>query len=515
MLNRKFIILWFFISLVFAFIINQTNLYFVKKANVGNESAVTNYGYSLSSVDDVWYLPQIKNYKAGKGFTIDPKVAHYDVRRTPVYPLFYGIHYLIFGEKLSFFFIRISQLLLAALGVILLGLSVLNISSNISWAKWTIYLSAFNPFFYIYCYYTLSESLSPFCVILAFYFFTLAIKEGKYLFYFLTGTSSGLMILTRPPTGLVLAAIILTMVILKRNEIRQLFLQGTTMCTGLILVFTPWVIHNYIVTKGELIFLEKFYDGDSLDYGNGHVYFKEWISSWTNEFHVYSSETFSPILRGQPDKIEENIDWYINRLPKYVTEINEPDKIRNALRSLGECHKFKDSVMRANPNLIPEMAGCEEIVKNNFSALTKEFREKSPLRYHIINPLNKLRELVFNSCSYAYGSLNPVGGKFNFAQYIIKSGMYLLNLLLYFSLLFVLLKKNISAGLKIPIVTVTILNFIFFAFVFRYIELRYVLPIYPFLFISLSFVMSHFGNIVLSRFAGKSVTSLAKEKEQE
>ena len=51
------------------------------------------YGATLDSPDNAWYLNQIKNYLDGLGFTIDPLDPIYSVRRTPGYPIFYGIHY--------------------------------------------------------------------------------------------------------------------------------------------------------------------------------------------------------------------------------------------------------------------------------------------------------------------------------------------------------------------------------------------------------------------------------------
>ena len=128
-ISKKYVLLLFFILVAYAVAINEWNIHAIKKNNPfnalsSNRSLV--YNSSVFSIDNDWYTSQIKNYLNGKGFTIDPERYNYNVRRTPVYPLFYGLHFVLFGETKSYFFIRGSQILIYALSVIALFFAVLN-----------------------------------------------------------------------------------------------------------------------------------------------------------------------------------------------------------------------------------------------------------------------------------------------------------------------------------------------------------------------------------------------------
>lgn len=100
--SDKNLIIAFFTVLVVAFSLNMLNVSCIwKQTDTGNEFLNKNlvYNQTIFSIDNSWYLPQIHNFLAGKGFTCDTTDPRQAVRRTPVYPMFYGIHYLLFGEK--------------------------------------------------------------------------------------------------------------------------------------------------------------------------------------------------------------------------------------------------------------------------------------------------------------------------------------------------------------------------------------------------------------------------------
>ena len=116
---------------------------------------------TIYSIDNNWYLPQIKNYLQGNGFTSDKLKPQYLVRRTPIYPLFYGIHYYLFGENESFKYSRFSQIALFVLSTILLFFAVLNFFGSFKLSLLSYLIYVLYPTIPVYTSYTITESLFP------------------------------------------------------------------------------------------------------------------------------------------------------------------------------------------------------------------------------------------------------------------------------------------------------------------------------------------------------------------
>lgn len=118
---------------LYAFILNEYNNKVIRKLYPKNDY-IHNSGLvhnsTVYNIDNYWYTQQIKNYVKGNGFTIDPQKEKYEVRRTPIYPLFYGVHYLLFGEIGSYYLIRFTQIALFVLSVFALLYATYNFTQN-------------------------------------------------------------------------------------------------------------------------------------------------------------------------------------------------------------------------------------------------------------------------------------------------------------------------------------------------------------------------------------------------
>jgi 4-amino-4-deoxy-L-arabinose transferase-like glycosyltransferase len=494
-MNKKFIITWITCSLLFGLIINSINLKYIKKYNSKNSplsSKSSCYGYTVYSIDNVWYLPQIKNYLKGKGFTYNSTDIRNNVRRTPVYPMFYGLHYILFGEKASFLIIRYVQLVLFSISTILLGLSILNITSNIKWAKYTTILYALNPFVVIYCYYTLTESLFPFLEILCFFFFSKSIKNRKYLM--LCGLSLGLLVLTRPICIILGLCLGLSLIIYNQKTKESLFnlLKYLSMLTvPFLLVLSVWGMRNYLITK-EIVFLEKYYEGATCEEGQGAVFMTEWAGCWSNPTDIiggYHHIAFTFI--SNPIKLDSFVNNYMNKLPSYAFCGSSYNEVKDAFITYNSClverEKLKNQTSNSSIYFIEHNLKCNESVKIKFSNLTSNFKKKAPFRYYIITPLLTIKDIIFQSFSSAYACLNPDDRHFSKIQFIFKSIMYILNVFLFLSFIFYL-KTKTDFILKFFIISIVVLTTVFLSFIYRRIESRYMLQVYPFLYITLSFL---------------------------
>ena len=71
-MTLNFKISWFFIALLFGWIINELNLYYVKKENLQNvtiNNKSTVYGYTIWNADAGGYTYPIKSLLEGKGYS--------------------------------------------------------------------------------------------------------------------------------------------------------------------------------------------------------------------------------------------------------------------------------------------------------------------------------------------------------------------------------------------------------------------------------------------------------------
>ena len=509
-MSRKFKISWLLIAFIFGLTINETNLYFVKKENPNNVRAnekSTMFGYSIYNVDHEWYLPQIKNMMAGNGYTLEPNNPEMKVRRTPLYPLFYGTFYYLFGEENSFFVIRYIQLFLFSLAAVLIGISVFNFTGNIHWGKCCTYLFSFSPFIFIYAYHTITEGLIPFLVVLSLYFFSCYHSTRYKRYLVLTGIAVALSVLNRPLTGFMLPAFLLCLIEKKffsAGNLYALMRKTFYVIVPFVLTIIPWTIRNYFVTGGEFVPLEKIYYEDPMDFGRGHYYFRYWISCWANPAMV-SAEQFSNSLRDNIRKGKTGNDSLINdfisHLPAYAFQNYSVNEVRDALQKLNACFVHKQQLINENAAIKrKELAkcACEDEAKNSFLDLAVKFRANAPLRYYVVTPFTMVGQGIFQSNTLFWGSLNPAGGNFSFLQKIIKALMYALNVALFFSALFFLFFCKGQTELKFIISTMVVLTFFSLVYFFnRYLDARYLLPLYPFLYISLSY----FVHLIFARKA--------------
>lgn len=72
--SKRNLVIAFFAVLSFAFFLNAINLNAIRKQTDKSNEFLNKelvFNYTILSVDNSWYLPQIHNYLAGKGFTCD------------------------------------------------------------------------------------------------------------------------------------------------------------------------------------------------------------------------------------------------------------------------------------------------------------------------------------------------------------------------------------------------------------------------------------------------------------
>lgn len=505
--NKRFILFLMLTGFLWAFLINEANISYIRKINPDNSRGAvgsTTFGYTTWSPDDQSYTTQIKNYLEGKDFNVDPNNPELSVRRSPGYPIFFGIHYAIWGEPNTYFVIRYTQILIHLLALVLLGQAIYNLSSNSNWAKVTAFLYAINPFTISYLYSTMTESLSPSYVIFVVFAFSICYKKATSLNYFLLGTITAISSLHRPFLGLLLPS--LTLALLFNNLrvfksfslIRQQIYLFASLFLGVALIFSPWVIRNYFSTNGDIVFLEKYYYGDQMDYGRGHEKFRQWVGHWTNPAN-FLPETYSNLVRfsyreGNIENVSVITNKFVGDMPDTLFQINSKEDVYDALASLNNCYAEKEAVRKTNPDLTLkekyDLFNCESVVSQKFENLGNEYRHKVPLNYYVIVPFKTLLSLIFQSGSYAYPVLNPPNREFNFLIIATKGAMYLLNVALFLGFIIFCIagfRNYPSFVILCSVFIITKLGYLIF--INRYSEARYLIPIYPMFYASFAFCL--------------------------
>ncbi|MBP6334700.1 MAG: glycosyltransferase family 39 protein [Bacteroidia bacterium] len=450
---------------------------------------------TIWSIDNFWYLTQSRNYLDGKGLMLDPQNAYTAVRRTPGYPIFYMLHVYLLGEKSAHRVLPYTQSFLFALSCLALALAVFNFTEKERLAILSGIIYGCNPFASGYTYYTITEAIHPAFVIFGFYFFSRAHITRSYLHLLLTGVFFSIATLIRPLNGILLAVIF-----------PIIFLNGTVpflsrvkwlgiLVTGFLILILPWTIRNYIVTGGDVVVLEKFYNEDPMHKGKKQWYLSKWWMCWGNP----RQELFIDSLRHEIILGTDGyIDRFISQLPDRAIQGYTDSELKGVLNEYKACMQFEISARVSGkyygPNeILPQ---CEDQVASEFTVLTKKFREDSPIDYFLISPLFvRGKEFVLTSFSSMYGSLSLPIDKGSTLQKVVKAFMYLFNAGLFLSFILFLFSKRCGRDLKNFVILFCLSTF-FFVVYFLHIEGRYFLAAYPFLCICAAVVVSEIFSVI-------------------
>lgn len=491
--SDKNLIIAFFTVLVVAFSLNMLNVSCIRKqTDTGNEFLNKNlvYNQTIFSIDNSWYLPQIHNFLAGKGFTCDTTDPRQAVRRTPVYPMFYGIHYLLFGEKKSFFAIKTTQTFLFALSAIALLLAAFHLSGNrkIAWLSYLLY--GFNPTLISYTYYTVTESLAPALICFMLYFFAKSIRFHSVSNWLLTGIFFSLASLCRPTVFIFGGSVAITIIILYRNDLRKMLKMMFAFGFAVCLLFVPYIIRNYKVSGGDIVILEKYYD-DPMGYGMQNIELRKWIATWMNPAD-YNSERISnkmiDNIRFHRPK-ENLLDSLIRTIPSAAYTSYRKETVADIYQTMYGFYEYKFTP-GANKNTdSAEMHAVQNIRKHK-----EHFIQNHPLKYYIVTPLLFMKSIILQSNSATICYLdNYRSNKFVF---FIKMLLVLLNVFLFFSLAGNLLHLKKHFIFYIATLFFVAINIGYLLFVLNYFEARYLIPLFPLMYISAAiFAVESFDSI--------------------
>ncbi len=478
-ISKKSGFLFFFVLLIYILCVNLYNVHIIKKNNQKNiedncKSLV--YNSTIYSVDNYWYVHQMKNFINGKGFTIDPNDEKSIVRRTPVYPIFYGIHYLLLGEEGSFYFIRFTQIALFILATFALLYGVYYFTENKIIAILSAISFGFNPIFITYLYYTITEGISPALVCFLIYFLARCYKFGRKKDWIFAGLFFAIATLCRPAIIFIAPGIAVLVLYKNKASLKQFILSSVLMAVGASVLYVPHVVRNYMHTK-EFILLEKYY-GDPMDYGMPNIALRKWIACWTNPADL-SSESISNRMRldivADVDSIYKSIsvENQLDRLPSRAFAADDKATVRAALSCLYDYYYVK----LISKNQI-QLDSLEKLCLSKITTLKTNYIQKQPLQYYVVTPILFIKSVIFQSNS---STLILVGAKQTnqWLSIVVKGILLLLNVYWWFAL-FGLLFFFRKYKVLLSITFLNIIGLFFYTIVIqKYFEVRYMIPVYP------------------------------------
>lgn len=499
--NKK-ILIAFIIVIVYAIALNEWNIQSIRKINPSGEilnARLLVYNSAIYSVDNEWYLPQIKNFIAGNGFTSNVIREHYDVRRTPVYPIFYGFHYLIFGEKNSFYFIRFTQILIFALATLALYFATFNFTKNKKIAILAASIFGFNPTLVSYLYFTITEALSPALVCFVLYFLSKSFVKNNKKNWFLTGLFFAIASLCRPAIFFFVPALFFAIIYINRSTFKRILLSGFIVALGVITLFLPHVIRNYIVTNGDIVILEKYY-GDPMDLGIPNVELRNWISCWMNPAD-YSSEVICNTIKNaiafdSSSTKEKVVAQLLQQLPEKATMENKKEDIAIAYGSLYDYYFAINKEAGKD-----ELSTLEKQSISKLQSLKIQFVKNAPWQYYIITPLLIIKTVIFQSNTSTIALLDNY--ETSIKKKLIKAVLFIFNILLFLSAISSILYIRKYLLLYAISIIFIMVNVLYITYTFRYFEARYLIPIFPCMYLLCSMFIVEFSNTIRKNYTSK------------
>lgn len=223
--------------------------------------------------DSFSYTESIKNLIYFDKFTFDVNTPDAYLYRGPVYPIFWGIHYLIFGDDTAYIAVAVTQCIIDAVSAILIYLLAFkltnhNMLSLLCGLTYTIF-----PTFIVYVPITGTETFATFLTLLTFIVLVNARSNRDYL---ILGVLCGLATMTRQYLGLlvVLSVVFIFISGITQNRTRWriaslIIVLGFALCV-LPLFARNWINHDtptilmgqttgYKVAQADGIAWHKFY----------------------------------------------------------------------------------------------------------------------------------------------------------------------------------------------------------------------------------------------------------------
>ncbi len=386
-------------------------------------------------------------------YTSDIQVENAAFFRPPGFAFIIGFFYFIANGNLDLCIqlISWSQILLDTLAIWMVYKITFEIGKHELSALVSSFLYATYPFIIVWTPVLYAESLSVFFVISAIFFIVKEDFKKQNLIW--SGIFTASAVLTRLQCIFILPAIILYISNKKTNTIKSRILPYLLAFS---LLYGLWPIRNYIF-HNRIVFSQDLRVG----------------KHWSPDYMAFMDYIFSVKTDHQPQykQITENteVEWpstsYGSREDSLLL-LSTIEKFRNCGTGLSH-FKFHAGLIKEP---IKKQDNCDLEIESNFQQLKSNYIKKFPINYYLIVPLNNLKKALFKFSIY--------GNKSNVIKLATSTLFLYRTLLVLFGILVIILnyrKKWFQTKFGTLSIFYFLLWYFFLCFVYRNIEIRYLL----------------------------------------
>lgn len=399
------------------------------------------YSYTLSAINLI--------EKGTLTFNFDNEEAYYG--RLPGYPLFWGIHYYLFGAKYVYIAVAVSQLVLDTISIWLIFFITLNLSKKNLAANITALLLACYPFILVWNTMTATEVLATFLSLLFFYW--LYCKKTNIPNLIILGIILALAFYVREYLGIL---IISGYLYLYLNNNKKKFIEYSVVVSlSFGLIYIMWPIRNYLLFN-KIIPIKTVSAGYDLFATDVHSA-RAWMHGWTNEVDPYLDQiAFKKGPVQFPPDIFPNETDYKN--------------VQLLIKLARECGSGTYT-WRTSKRYI-ESNNCNAQIAEGYQILLQNFKKEFPFRYYTEVPLKNFKKAFFKNKLIT----NTVAGEKSNSS---KAGNLTVLLFSYRSILLLLAFVGILFNGKLksiyPIVFFISFIYIMICVLLRQVEMRYLI----------------------------------------
>lgn len=430
------------------------------------------YGSSQADIftngDTHSYILSFVNFWKHGYYTFDFLEPDAAFGRLPGYPLFYGMHYLLFGPQHASLATACSQVVLDSSCVLLIFNAARRIWPGAYWAPYigaTLY--AFYPFTIVWVSIIGTETLSVFMVLV---WLNILLQNRRSPSYFLKiGLIIAATLFVREYLGILLPITLIYLLVaqMKKGEqlqIVQIMRMQSLVVLGFMLLYVAWPIRNYY-SFHRFVPLKPTMAGYA-NYNIDMQSFRNWVHCWNN-----------------------NDQYWLEQVLRTNGSVNFPDNTFNSSQEKAEAVRlaglakrcgssfylfrkgiygkpeyFNIAVMRSNKEY---QQNCNEEISAGFDRLKDAFIRQHPVRYLLQVPGENLYKALFKNSKLS--NQNEVGSK----QFLLTALFGYRTLVLLLGIVgFVVFWRN-----KAMVAPLLVFVFIYFLItsITRSLEMRYLL----------------------------------------
>jgi hypothetical protein len=396
--------------------------------------------------------------------------------RLPGYPLILALIYLISGKSiiLSFYIVIGLQILIDVLSVYFLYHLSFKYFKSRRIALIASILYALYPFILVWVPVVATETFSVFFMLWGLMVLGDAPRQRQCLF---GGGLLALSVFMRPQLSVLIVIFMGVYFITNIKSFKNAFISVSFMAIGFGLVYSPWVIRNYVLLD-KLIIFQKI-SGGIPTFNKDVVAVRKYIYSIKTEW----DPQFFQIVRN------EEVDW-----PE-IAFVSEEDSLmlmraEYLAKNCGSGISYWSEYWNKDNARIPDSLSCNDSIVYYFNTLRKRQIEANPFHYYVKLPMNNFGKAMFKTSFVKEnrGLISLIGN----LLFAYRSLLLVLGLIGVFVMMW---RKNMLAYVMF-IFWVTV--YFYLCFVSRNLEMRYflnndVLMLIPAAFL-INYILDYFKN---------------------